>query len=75
MLGEDPEADLDIARAALARGDIEATVAAADDAYRAWSGAWQEGRRRAMLALAAVATLLVLVSAIGGAVRRSRRPA
>jgi hypothetical protein len=75
MLGEDPEADLDIARAALARGDIEGTMAAADDAYRAWSGAWQEGRRRAMLALAGVATLLVLVSAIAGAVRRSRRAA
>jgi hypothetical protein len=75
MLGEDPEADLAAAREAFGRGDIEATLASADDAYRAWAGAWQEGRRRAMLALAGIATLLVLVSAASGAVRRTRRRA
>jgi hypothetical protein len=75
MLGEDPDADLAAARDAFGRDDIEATIAAADDAYRAWTGAWQEGRRRAMLALAGFATLLVIISAVAGAARRARRPA
>lgn len=73
MLGEEPEADLAAAKVALATGDHDATLAAADDAYRAWSGAWQEGRRRAMFVLAAIATLLVLLTAAGGALRRARR--
>ena len=37
MVGEDPEADLVAARAALAAGDLDATLAAADDAYRGWT--------------------------------------
>jgi hypothetical protein len=74
MLGEDPDADLAAAREAFGRDDIEATVAAANDAHRAWTGAWQEGRRRAMLALAGIATLLIIVSVVAGAFRRSRRP-
>lgn len=73
MLGEQPEADLAKARASLASGELEASAASADDAYRAWAGAWQEGRRRAMLALAAFATVLVIVSALAAAIRRGRR--
>jgi hypothetical protein len=73
MLGEHPEADLAAGRAALAAGDIDTAVAAAGDAQRAWTVAWQEGRRRALLAVAALATVLVLASAVAGSVRRHRR--
>jgi hypothetical protein len=73
MIGEQPEADLAAAKESLAAGDLGATLASADDAYRGWSGAWQEGRRRLMFALAAFATLLVLVSAGARAFRRNRR--
>ncbi len=72
MIGEEPEADLRAARAALATGDLGATLKAADDAYRAWNGAWEEGRRRALLAVAVLATILVLGSSIVGRVRRAR---
>lgn len=72
MLGEDPEADLATARAALQGGDLEGTLAAADDAYRAWNGAWQEGRRRTLLLVAVLATILVLVSAVIGRLRKGR---
>ena len=51
MLGEDPEADIVAARAAFAAGDLAGAQSAADDAYRAWTAAWQEGRRRALLVL------------------------
>ena len=73
MIGEEPEADMAIARMALAAGDLEATLKASDDAYRAWNGAWQEGRRRALLGVAVLATIIVLGSAIGSRVRRSLR--
>ena len=75
MLGEHPEADLAEARAALAAGDLDASVAASDRAFRAWTVAWEEGRRRALLALAALATVVVLGSAVVGTFRRSRRAA
>ncbi|MCJ7710095.1 MAG: hypothetical protein MUQ32_04615, partial [Chloroflexi bacterium] len=73
MIGEEPEADLRAASAALTTGDLGATLKAADDAYRAWNGAWEEGRRRALLAVAILATILVLGSSIVGRVRRARR--
>jgi hypothetical protein len=73
MLGEHPEANLDAARASLSAGDLEATLASADDAFRAWTGAWQEGRRRALLAVAVLATILVLGSALIGRARTARR--
>jgi hypothetical protein len=73
MIGEQPEADLQAAKDAFAAGDLNATISAADDAYRAWNGAWQEGRRRALLALAVLATIAVLVSAIGSRLLRIRR--
>ena len=52
MLGEDPEADIATAQAAFTAGDLAGAQSAADDAYRAWTSAWQEGRRRALLVLA-----------------------
>jgi hypothetical protein len=73
MLGEHPEADLSDARAALATGDLDATLASAGDAFRAWNGAWQEGRRRALLLVAVLATILVLGSAVAGRARTARR--
>ena len=75
MLGAQPDADLAAARASLASGDVGAALAGANHAYGAWTGAWQEGRRRAMLAFAAIAALLILVSAAGLARRRGRRAA
>jgi hypothetical protein len=73
MLGEHPDADLAEAKTALADGDIDTSLAASDRAYRAWTVAWQEGRRRALLALAVLATVIVLGSAVIGSLRRSRR--
>ena len=73
MLGENPEVNLDAARASLAAGDLDATLASADDAFRAWNGAWQEGRRRVLLLVAVLATILVLGSALVGRVRTARR--
>jgi hypothetical protein len=64
MLGENPERDLAASRRALTAGELDASREAADRAHRAWTAAWQEGRRRAMLAIAALVTLLVLGSAI-----------
>jgi hypothetical protein len=75
MLGEHPEADLAGAGTALAAGDLDASVAASDRAFRAWTIAWEEGRRRVLMTLAALATIVVLGSAVVGTFRRSRRPA
>ena len=75
MVGEDPGADLVAARAALEAGDLDATLAAADDAYRGWTGAWQEGRRRTLLLIAVLATIVVLTSAVIGRVRGARATA
>ena len=72
MVGEDPGADLVAARAALEAGDLPATLAAADNAYRGWAGAWQEGRRRTLLLIAVLATVVVLTSAVIGRIRGAR---
>lgn len=73
LLGADPEADLAQAKTAFASGQLDATLVAADAAFLAWDGSWQEGRRRALLAVAALASVLVLASAVAGVVRRARR--
>ncbi len=73
MLGEDPDADIGAARSALAAGDLAAAQSASRDATRAWTGAWQEGRRRVLLGLAAIASMLVLVAAVAGRARAARR--
>jgi hypothetical protein len=73
MLGEHPEQDVAQAREALAAGDLDAALASADRANRAWTSAWQEGRRRALLALAALVAMVVLLAAVVSSARRSRR--
>jgi hypothetical protein len=73
MLGEDPESDVTAARAAFEAGSMDRVLAAADGAFTSWNGAWQEGRRRALFAVAVLATVLVLATALGAAVRRARR--
>ncbi|HYO42773.1 MAG TPA: hypothetical protein VES19_06190 [Candidatus Limnocylindrales bacterium] len=75
MLGEHPEQSIREARLLLAQDDFEGSMAASDRALRAWTVAWQEGRRRALLALAVLATVLVLLTAGIGSIRRARRPA
>ena len=72
MIGEDPDADLGAAGRALAAGDLDLALARSDRAYRAWTEAWQEGRRRLLVALAALATAVVIGTAIGGRVRQAR---
>jgi hypothetical protein len=73
MLWSNPEVDLAAARTALAGGRLDAAVASAATAGRAWTGAWQEGRRRALLAAAVVALVLVLGSAIVTRTAHARR--
>jgi len=68
-----PDVDLAAARAAFERGDLDATLTASNAALTAWSGAWQEGRRRVLFLIALAATVLVLLGAITGGARRSRR--
>ena len=72
-LGSTPEADLAAAREAVAHGDLDTAQVAADRASSAWAGAWEEGRRRTMLGIGLLATLLVLGIAAIGTTRRSRR--
>jgi hypothetical protein len=73
MMGEHPEQSLRGARLLLAQDDFEGSLAASDRALRAWTVAWEEGRRRALLGLAVLATVLVLATAALGHVRRARR--
>ena len=73
MIGEDPEADLVAAKSAVSAGDLQAAQDHADVAYRAWTAAWQEGRRRALLALAVLAAAFVIVFAVAGRARAARR--
>jgi hypothetical protein len=73
MIGENPEVDLRAAETAFSAGDLDRVLDDADRAFRAWNEAWQEGRRRALLALATLATILVLGSAVVGRVRKVRR--
>jgi hypothetical protein len=72
MLGEDPDQDIARARNALEAGDLDTALDSAERARRAWTVAWEEGRRRALLAIAVLATLLVLGSAVVSNRRRAR---
>jgi hypothetical protein len=72
-LGANPDADLAEARAAVAAGDLDGATAAAARADRAFTGAWDEGRRRVLLGVAVLAALLVLGGAVIGTLRRGRR--
>ena len=60
MLGEHPEQSLRQAELLLAQDDFEGSAAASDRALRAWTIAWEEGRRRVLMALATLATVVVL---------------
>lgn len=74
LYGETPEADLVAARDALARGDLEDSVAASTDAADTWAGAEALGQGRAFsIALLLLAGLLVVVMVVT-TVRRRRRP-
>ena len=79
MIGNQPEVDLAAARASLASGHLDVALSSSDRAYRAWSGAWAEGRRRLVFLLAVLATLAVLGPAIwvrtGRPIRLRRRAA
>jgi hypothetical protein len=75
MLGESPDQDVAQARDALGAGDLDTALTAAERARRAWTVAWEEGRRRALLMVAVLVTVLVLGSAVASTRRRSRRPA
>ena len=77
LMGIDPDADLATAQAALASGSIHAAVLAAATARDGWDGAWQTGRQRVALAVAALAVFALLVSwlvARWRGVRRQARP-
>ncbi len=71
-IGATPDADLASARAAIATGDLTGAHDAASRAQRAWTGAWEEGRRRALVGVALLATILVLGAAVIGSARRGR---
>ena len=72
-LGANPDADLAAARAAVTAGDLDGATEAAARADRAYAGASDEGRRRVLLAVAVLATMLVLGGAIIGTLQRGRR--
>lgn len=73
ILGTTPDAELAQARSSFEAGKLDATLTSSNAALSTWSGAWQEGRRRLLFAGAMLLTVLVLVSAIGGRLRRARR--
>jgi hypothetical protein len=75
LIGADPDGDLATARTALAAGSLDAALAAAASARETWDGAWQTGRQRVMLAIAAVAGLAVVASWLAGRRRGTRRQA
>jgi len=78
LLDQRPDVELAAARAAFASGDVEAARRSAGAAQDTWDRAWDLGRRRILIGLAAaVAILLGLGLAVAGLRRRrgmSRRP-
>ncbi len=64
MIGEQPELDFAAAGQELSGGRIDASIDASSRAYRAWTGAWSEGRRRIVFLLAVLAAAVVLTPAI-----------
>ena len=73
LMGSEPALDLAQARASFRAGNLDATLTSANAALTTWAGAWQEGRRRALFMVAALATVMVLLSAIASGFRRARR--
>ena len=78
LWGETPEADLAVARDALARGDLEASAASSAEASAIWSAAESVGQGRALsialLVLAAVLSVGVVVNAWRRRRRKRRLP-
>lgn len=72
LLGEQPDALLAEGHAAFARGDVDTALARASAAQATWTGAWEEGRRRALFAVAIIAALALLVAAAAGRLRTRR---
>jgi hypothetical protein len=73
LWGEAPEADLVAARQALAKGDLEQSVAASSEAAASWSHASAVGQGRALsIGLLIVAGLLA-IGLFVGTIRRRRR--
>lgn len=71
LLGEDPDADLAAGHAAFAAGDVDTALALALEAQDAWVGAWEEGRRRSIFAVALVAAAALLVATLASRARRA----
>jgi hypothetical protein len=75
LLGEDPAVDLAAGHAAFAAGDVDAALELALAAQDAWAGAWEEGRRRAIFAVALLAAAALFVATLAGRARRFRAAA
>lgn len=73
MLGETPEADLDAAREAFARGDLAASAAASDEAAASWSNAESVGQGRAFSLATIVLAVLFALAFVVATMRRRRR--
>lgn len=73
LWGETPEADLAAARDALARGDLEASVAASGEAAASWAHAESVGQGRAFSIGLLVAAALLALALIVASFRRRRR--
>lgn len=73
LVDQQPDVDLAAARAALASGDVAGALASAESARTAWDLAWDLGRRRILIALAAFVTSLMFLGLGITAVRRRFR--
>ena len=72
LFDQQPDVDIAAAKAAFASSDVAAARAAAADAQAAWDQAWDLGRRRILVALAAGIGLLLLLGVTLAGVRRRR---
>ena len=74
LLGETPDADLDAAREAFARGELVASTEASDEAAASWLNAEPVGQGRAFsIGTIVVAVLFVLALLLATVKRRQRR--
>ncbi len=73
MWGEHPDADLAAAKEAFARGELAASVAAADEAAATWINAESVGQGRAFSIATIVIALLFLLALMVVTVRRRRQ--
>ncbi len=77
LWNETPDVELEEARAAFARGDLEASASASEDVALTWSSAESLGQSRALsiglIALAVLFGLALLIATLGRRRRRRRR--